>query len=126
MKQYVVVIFSIILIILLNNWQVDYIKKTSKYLLTDIEDVKNYIRMEDYEKAKESIKRLKNTWISVKDVWYIFGSHDDVKYITEHIESMKVYAEYEQKVDLINEYMLLETLITHVNEKEKVTFSNVL
>ena len=126
MKPYIILLISILMILLLNMWQVNYLKNTSKYLLADIVDIKNSTKRKDTKDLLEGIDALESTWNNVKDVWDILGEHDDIEKISEHIQSMRVYATYEDIEELVNEYTLLETLIHHVIESEMFSFSNVL
>lgn len=126
MKQYIIIVCALVIILLLNFWQISYLKDTSRYILTDINEIDNSVRREDYEAALNGVYELENTWNSVKAGWDIFGEHNDIEEIGERIESMKVYAKYKDKEELVNEYSLLENIIKHVIETEQLNFSNVL
>lgn len=126
MKQYVIVILAVVLIILLNIYQINYLESSSRYILSDLEDIKNAINRNDYEEVYLSTTQLKETFKNVESGWDIFGEHDDIKQINEHISRMLVYARYKEESDLAMEIANLETLITHVINAEKLSFSNVL
>ena len=126
MKQYIIIVVAIIIVVLFNIWQASYLKQTSRYLLTDINEIENSVKREDFKTALNGVYELENTWNAVKAGWDIFGEHDDIEQINEHIQSMKVYAEYEDKEELVNEYTLLENEIKHIIDAEKISFSNVL
>jgi len=126
MKQYIILALAILIIILLNIWQVTYLKNTSRYLLSDLSEIENCIKREDYESASLAITELENTWSIIKPGWDIFGEHDDIENINEHIASMKVYVKYENSEELDNENITLVNLIEHVIDSEKLNLSNVL
>lgn len=126
MKQYIILAVSILCIIILNVYQINYLCDTSRYILTDINDIQNSLERKDSKAVKEGIDNLEDTWKKIKNGWDIFGEHDDVEKINEHIASIKVYYEYDEKTDLVNEICVLERLITHVVEAEKLDFGNVL
>lgn len=126
MKQYIIIAVALALILVLNFWQASYLNGTSKYLLADINEIDICVKRLDFTAALEASYQLKNTWNDLQHMWDILGEHSDVERITEHIESIKVYAKYEDKEELVNEYTLLENLINHVVEAEQVNFSNVL
>lgn len=126
MKQYIILGVAITIIILLNVWQTNFLKQTSRYILTDINEIDNSIKREDYESVMKGIEELEKTWDNVQSGWDIFGEHDDIEEINEHIHSMRVYAKYQDKEELVNEYTLLANVINHVIETEQLNFSNVL
>jgi len=126
MKQCIIIASALLIVILLNFWQVDFFKTTSRYILTDINEIDNSVKREDYTAVLKGVAELEKTWEDVKSGWDIFGEHNDIEQISEHIESMKVYAKYQDKEELVNEYYLLQNLINHVVESEELKFGNVL
>ncbi|MBQ8044048.1 MAG: DUF4363 family protein [Clostridia bacterium] len=126
MKEYIIIGVAIAIILVLNFWQNSYLETTSRYILTDINEIENSVKREDFDSALKGAYELERTWDSVEFGWDIFGEHNDIESITEHIESIKVYAEYKDKEELVNEYTLLENLVNHVIEAEQVNFGNVL
>lgn len=126
MKQYIIIGVALFIIFILNYWQIGYLKDTSRYLLSDINEIDNSVKRLDFESALKGAIELEKTWKSHQYMWDIFGEHNDVERISEHIESINVYAKYKDKEELVNEYTLLENLINHVVEAEQVNFSNIL
>ena len=126
MKQYIVIGVAILIILALNFWQTSYLKDTSRYLLSDINDIQNSVNRGDFESIVTGANGLEKTWNNVQYMWDVFGEHDDIEKITEHIKSIKVYAKYKNTEEIVNEYTLLESLINHVVEAEQIDFSNVL
>ena len=126
MKQYVIISCALVFVILLNIVQCKYLENTRRYMLADIMDIQNSIDREDYIEAKKGVDELENTWKYIKPGWDIFGEHDDVQNISEHIASMKIYAIYNERTELAKENSVLESLINHVIESERLNISNVL
>lgn len=126
MKQCIIITVAIILVIILNIWQVNYLKTTSRYILTDINEIDISVKREDYESALKGVEELEKTWANIEPGWDIFGEHNDIEQISEHITSIKVYSKYQDKEELVNEYKLLEQLVNHIIESEQLKFSNVL
>lgn len=126
MKQYLIICGALILIILLNFWQSSFLKQTSRYILTDINEIDNSVKRNDYNSVLKGIDELERTWNSIEAGWDIFGEHDDIEQINEHIASMRVYAIYKDTEELVNEYTILASVINHVIETEELNFSNVL
>lgn len=126
MKQYIIISVAMLIIILLNFWQSSYLKETSMYILADINEIDNSVKRLDFDAALSGAYGLEKTWESVQHIWDIFGEHNDVERVTEHIDSIKVYAKYEDKEELVNEYTLLEGLIKHIIDAEQVNIGNIL
>ena len=126
MKQYIIIGVAMLIIILLNFWQSSYLKETSMYILADINEIDNSVKRLDFDAALSGSYGLEKTWESVQHIWDIFGEHNDVERVTEHIDSIKVYAKYEDKEELENEYTLLEGLINHIIDAEQVNIGNIL
>lgn len=125
MKQWIIIIVALSIIILLNFWQCTYLRETGKYLLSDINAIDNFLDLENFELCKNAILELENTWKDVEPTWDTFGEHDDIEKVGESIQSMKVYAKYEKKFELENEYTLLQTRIKNVINTEKFAFKNI-
>lgn len=126
MKQCIIIAAAMILVVILNIWQLNYLKTTSRYMLTDINEIDNSVKRDDFKSALNGVEELERTWNSIESGWDVFGEHNDIEQISEHITSMKVYSKYEDKEELVNEYKLLEQLINHIIDSEKLEFSNVL
>lgn len=126
MKQYLIIVIALVIIIFLNIWQTNYLKNTGRYLLSDINEIDNSVKREDYESALKGMAELEKTWQKIKNTWDIFGEHNDIEEINERIESMKVYAKYRDTEEVVNEYTLLQNLIEHIIESEQLNFGNVL
>ena len=126
MKQYIIIGIAIIVILCLNFLQSSYLEDTSRYILADIKEIENSVQREDFDAALKGAYGLEDTWKNVQNIWDIFGEHNDVERVTEHIDSIKVYAKYEDKEELVNEYTLLEGLIKHIIDAEQVNIGNIL
>ena len=126
MKQVIIVSSVLVLIILLNIYQINFLETTSRYILADLEDIKNGLNRKDFDSVFESTKELKETFKNIEAGWDIFGEHDDVKDINQNISRMIVYAKHKEESDLDMEIANLESLISHVVNAEKLSFSNVL
>ena len=126
MKQYIIIVVAILVILSLNFWQSSYLEDTSRYLLADINEIDNSVQRQDFEAALKGAYGLEDTWKNVQNMWDIFGEHNDVERVTEHIDSIKVYAKYADKEELVNEYTLLEGLIKHIIDAEQINIGNIL
>ena len=126
MRQYIIIGVALLLILVLNFWQSSYLEETSAYILSDINEIDNSVKRQDFEAALTGAYGLEETWKNVQHMWDIFGEHNDIERVTEHIESIKVYAKHQDKEELVNEYTLLEGLINHIVDAEKVNLVNIL
>ena len=126
MKQIIIIVISFICIILLDIYQVNFLENTSRYILSDIQDIKNAISRNDLVDASNGVSELEDTWKNLKAGWDIFGEHDEIKEINEHIVKIKVYVEYNEVADAFVEIASLENLILHIVDTESLKISNVL
>lgn len=125
MKQYVILFCTILLVVALHIFQSMYLEKTSRYVLTDLNDIENAIERNDFETAKSSVKELQSTWVNVRSGWDCFGEHDDVGEIGNNIDNLEVYVIQKQDVDSIIEISDIRHLLSHVMESEKLKICNI-
>lgn len=126
MKQCILVFTAIFLIVLMNIVQINYLSKTSRYLLADIKELQNCVEREDYKKAYEAVESIEKTWASLKNGWRIFAERETINSIEDKIYGLKAYAKYEEQEELAAGADTLYNSINFAIENERLTFSNVL
>lgn len=126
MKQYVILFFSLLLIIVLHEFQITYLEKTSRYILTDITDIEQSLKRDDYDEAKRAMTEIEYTWENIKDGWDSFGEHDDVGEISHHIASLNVYTNQMERADALSEAEGIRHTINHIIQSERLKISNIL
>lgn len=126
MKQWLTLIICVILLLVAGIWQINYLQKTARYTLSDIEYVKNSAINENFEFAKEGIDNVEKTWNSVETVWHIFVDSNEVDKIEEHITLIKSYIDEEDKEEVIVNANELNRVLTYIVKKQQLKTQNIL
>lgn len=126
MKQWVILILSIIIVVLAGLWEINYLEKTSRYALSDIEYSRNMIDNSNFEMAKSKLNDLSITWNNLKKVWSMFIEHHETEQIDEYIVKYMTYIELENKEEAIAASKELERVFRHIIEKQKISIDNVI
>ena len=126
MKQWIILIVCVMLLLLAGIWQINYLEKSSRYTLADIEYVKNSAINENYLLAKEGINNVEKTWNSVKTVWHIFVDSNEVDKVEEHITQIKSYIDEEDKEEIIVNANELNRVMNYIVKKQEIKLGNIL
>ena len=125
MKQWIIIIVALGLIIGFNYLQSTFLENTSRYILTDINEIKMIGARKDKTSLKESVLALDETWQNIKLGWDIFAEHDAVEEIEESIARIKVCVELDEINEMLVENSILKEEIERVVAQEKLKFENV-
>lgn len=126
MKQWSILIVCVIVLLLAGFWQINYLERTARYTLSDIEYVKNSAINEDFSLAKEGIDNVEKTWNSVKTVWHIFVDSNEVDKVEEHITQIKSYIDEEDKEEVIVNANELNRVLNYIVKKQQIKLGNIL
>lgn len=125
MKQWAILIISVIILLLAGFWQICYLEKTARYTLSDIEYVKNAAINGNFKLANEGAENIERTWNSVETVWHIFIDSNEIDRIEEHICSIKSYIDEEDKEEVIVNANELNRIVDYVVRKQKLHIQNI-
>lgn len=125
MKQWIIIIVALGLIIGFNRWQSNFLENTSRYVLTDINEIKMAGIRNDEEAAKNAVKALYETWENVKYGWDVFAEHDSVEDIEESISKIKSCVELGETNKMLIENDILKGKIERIVDMESFKFVNV-
>ncbi len=126
MKQWIILIVSLVALLWAGIWQVCYLEKTAMYTLADIEYVKNAAINENFELARNGTENIENTWKNVELVWHIFVDTNEIDKIEERITMLKSYIDEEDKEEVIVNANELNRMVYYVVKKQKVNVENIL
>lgn len=126
MKQYIILFCTIILVIVLHILQARYLERTSRYMLTDLNDIEIAIERKDFDSAKSSAEELQSTWKNIKSGWDSFGEHDDVGEIANSVENLQVCIAQIEATDSMVYISNIRHLLKHVIESEQLRMHNIL
>ncbi len=126
MKQWIILIVTLLLLLVCGLWEVNYLNKTSLYALSDIEYSENLVENGNFKLAKEQLNSIDDSWNSIRPVWSIFIDHDEIGKIEERILDFKSNVEAEDKEESIKAAKELKRIFNHVVNKQRVNVSNVI
>ncbi len=125
MKQWLILIFSIIIIIFSGIYEIKYLQNTSNYLVSDIDYCKSAIESNNFKLAQDHIENVYTTWNYLNTVWSIFVDHDEIGNIDEELLQFKLYIQEEDKKEAVVACEELKRIIEHSVEKQKLNIANV-
>lgn len=125
MKQWIIIIVAISLIFGFNYWQCTFLKNTSKYILTDINEVKITALRNDETAMKNAVNELHETWKNIKKGWDVFAEHDSVEGIEDSITRIKAHVELGNIKELLVENDVLKEKIERIVDMETFKLVNV-
>jgi hypothetical protein len=125
-KRLIILSVSILIIISAGLSEINYLDKTSRYVLSDLEYSKNLIENNNFESAKSGVDSLEETWGDIKTVWAIFVDHDEIGYIEERITAYKANIEQGKKEESLIASEELKRMFNHVVNKQRVRVENII
>lgn len=125
-KQIIILVSSLFLLIYCGIWELNYLEKTSMYLKSDINNVGNLVRNDNFDMAMNGYDNIENTWNGISRVWYIFINHERIDYLEEEIIVLKSNLENRKKDEALEQVSKLERIVSQILEKQKPTFEHVL
>lgn len=126
MKQYIILICTVTLVIIFHILQAKYLQNTSRYVMTDLNDIEIAIERKDFDSARLSAEELQSTWMNIKSGWDSFGEHDDVGEIGNSVENLRVCIEQMEATDSLIYISDIRHLLKHVIESEQLRIHNIL
>lgn len=125
-KQIIILVISLVIIIFCGIWELNYLDKTSMYLKSDVNSVRNFIQNNNFDMALNAYNNMENTWNSMTYLWNIFINHERVDYLEETMVLLKTNIEIQERDEAIEQANRLEHIISQVVDKQKPTFEHVL
>lgn len=126
MKQWIILIISLLILFLSGIWEINYLKNSSIYALSDLEYSRNLVQNGNFNLANEQINSIDDSWKNIKNVWSIFVDHTEIGNIDERILKYKSCVELKDKDESIKAANELERIFRHVVEKYEIRVSNVI
>ena len=91
MKQVVISIICVAILVIGGIAEIKYLNKSSSYLASDIEYIKNTINNDNYEMAKSQLLNTKNNWEDQKKLWHIFVNNEEIEDIDSSFVELEEY-----------------------------------
>lgn len=125
-KQISILVVSLFLLIFSGLWEIHYLDTTSKYLISDIDYMKNALEGEHLDMAKEHIDEMQTTWKNMKMVWNIFVNHERMDDLEEAMVELKAYVEEGDKEEGIKSAQKLKRIVEQIVDKQRFALEHVL
>ncbi len=126
MKQVVIMIICIIILVVGGIFEIKYLEKSSIYLSSDMDYIKNAIYNDNYLLAKEQVDKSWNTWQELKNTWNMFIIHEEIDDIDEAMVELKEYVSYENKEECFVAIEKIKNNLDHTVRRQKLRIDNVL
>lgn len=125
-KQIIILVISLVIIVYCGIWELNYLDKTSMYLKSDLNSIKNYVENDNFDMALMGYNNLQNTWDNMSNLWNIFINHERIDYLEENMTILKTNLKINEKDETIEIIDKLDRLIFQITDKQKPTFEHVL
>ena len=125
-KQIIILVVSLIVVIYCGIWEINYLDKTSMYLKSDINNVRNLVQNNNFDMAMTGYENIEKTWNNMTKLWNIFVNHDRIDYLEETMVMLKVNIQTNEKEEAIEQTNKLERIISQIVDKQKPTFEHIL
>lgn len=125
-KQIIILVVSLILLIYCGIWELNYLDKTSMYLKSDINNIRNLVQNDNFDMALKGYENMQNTWDDMTRLWNIFVNHERIDYLEETMIVLKANLDIQEKDEAIELTDKLERIVTQIVDKQKPTFEHVL
>lgn len=126
MKQVGVMIICIIIVVVSGICEIKYLNKSSIYLMSDIEYIKNAINNNNYDLASEQSKTTYDSWCNIKKIWNIFINHEEIDDIENSMIDLKEYIEFENKEECLVAIEKIKSELDHTIKRQQLRIDNIL
>lgn len=125
MKSFNFALFSVIILILLNTFFLNYIKTYSQDLTNVVNEIINYVENNDYKNAKGSLNKLKEIKDNKDKTLLLILNHEEVSEISSLINECEVYIKKEENVDTISTLTSLKDSINYLYTSRVISIANI-
>lgn len=125
MKQFIILIVTLIIVIGAGIWELSYLKESSRYFLSDINNVYQIAERNEYDLAKEEAEKLHDTWKAVRKTWALFIHDNHMDEIGDKLVSFVSYIDSQNREEIKHSYKSLASSINSVVEFEGLKAENI-
>lgn len=126
MKQTIIMIICVIILIGGGIAEIKYLEKTSVFLSSDMDYIKNAIENDNYELANKQMEKSFKSWTDTKTLWNMFIIHEEIDDIEEALIELKEYLKFENKEECIVAIEKVKKDLEHSVKRQKVLLDNIL
>ncbi len=124
----IIIIISILTIILIGTFVTNnYLDKTAKELIKELETLKNSIKENNSIKQEliQSIEEIYNKWRRINKKWSNIVLHEEIDSIEISIIKIKSKIKMGNLEESIEDIETSIFLLNHIREKEKISLKNI-
>lgn len=125
MKQVIIFVIVILIIVFSGLFQIEYLKSTSVYQLSDIEYIKNLIANEKVDLAYENALAFKDGWSNTRKTWSLFVNHSEIGKLDNNITELVSYLKLGNKEEAIIRIDNLNEDFKDIVDSEIIRIENV-
>lgn len=136
MKKIWVVFVVIVLVIFLDFITENYTNKVVKEMMQKLKDINKKIENEyvdnefilddsEEENIEEMAKNILETWRKQDNILSFYIEHDEIEKVADKINLLNKQVEISNYNDAVSSIVEVEFLLTHITEKQSLTWKNI-
>ena len=125
MKSVLIIVITLCIILGAGYYTITEVTKTADILISKSGVIKTDIENENWDRALSGLMKFKSFWNDVKSLWTILINHTEIDSIDMALARIEQYILTREKGLALGEMSLLELMIKHIPEKERLTLENI-
>lgn len=126
MKQTIIMIICILILVVGGVSEIKYLEKSSIYISSDLDYIKNAIQNNNFELADKQMQKTLETWEKTKDIWNIFIITDEMDDIEDAMADLKEHIRFENEEDCSVAIEKAKKGLEQAVQRQKLRFDNIL
>lgn len=126
MKVYAAVIGVVVLLLALGFYTQHALQSTADRMLGGIRQLDAVLAGDDWDRATGVVKAIQEDWERHKKWWAVFIDHQEIDNIDTSLVRTSKYIETRESAQAAAELGVLELMLKHIPEKERVNLQNIL
>lgn len=120
-----IIVITLCIILGAGYYTITEVTKTADILISKSGVIKTDIENENWDRALSGLMKFKSFWNDVKSLWTILINHTEIDSIDMALARIEQYISTREKGLALGEMSLLELMIKHIPEKERLTLENI-
>lgn len=125
MKQIVVLVITLVIVVSAGIWETTYLNESSSYFLSDISNIYQMAKREEFDNAKKESENLKSEWTNIRKTWALFIDDSQMDEIGDKLISFVSYIELQNNEEITHSYNSLAGSIKSIIEFESLKAENI-
>ena len=125
MKQIVVLVITLLIVVSAGIWETAYLNESSSYFLSDISNIYQMAKREEFDNAKKESENLKSEWTNIRKTWALFIDDSQMDEIGDKLTSFVSYIELQNNEEITHSYNSLSGSIKSIIEFESLKVENI-